>query len=123
LVLVRVYLFKESPTSFTYPDHAIYYIKLTHTALIISHTQEDAGADAFLRAVDTADKAWIGHEPFLITAPTIDIAPDAPADAAALKTKFWPNVPVREGFLIEGRSGFYDCSKAKRLLGWKHPSL
>ncbi|KAI0029283.1 hypothetical protein K488DRAFT_56731, partial [Vararia minispora EC-137] len=80
--------------------------------------QEDAGADAILRTLTAPEGAWIGHERFFI------VAPDTATvyDSAELKAEFYPGVPVREGRKIEGRIGFFDCSKAERLLGWVHPT-
>ncbi|KAH7098835.1 NAD(P)-binding protein [Auriculariales sp. MPI-PUGE-AT-0066] len=79
--------------------------------------QEDSGADAFLRAVTAPDGAWEGHEVFYIVAPELA---DPAIDSKKLREEFWPNVPVKPGKDVSGRRGFYDCSKAKLLLGWQH---
>ena len=77
---------------------------------------EDSGAEAFLLAVTKDDLPWSGHEAFFIASPeTTSIE-----DSQLLKDKFWPTVPIKEGKTIEGRQGFFDCSKAKRMLGWIH---
>jgi nucleoside-diphosphate-sugar epimerase len=61
---------------------------------------------------------WRGHEAFNIAAPTTR-CPHIGSEL--LRKQFFPDVPVREEvFKIEGRKGFFDCSKAKRLLGWVH---
>jgi nucleoside-diphosphate-sugar epimerase len=55
-----------------------------------------------------------GDEVFLI------VAPDHAGDGAAsdLAATYYPQVPVR-GMARPG-DGFFDCSKAARLLGWRH---
>jgi UDP-glucose 4-epimerase len=35
-----------------------------------------------------------------------------------LKERYYPTVPLRQP--LSGRQGFYDCDKARRLLGWQH---
>ena len=78
------------------------------------YVQEDSCADAFLRAVTAEEGAWSGHEAFLIVAPE-------PAEDVGLKVlyeKYWSHVPIKEGKDIE--KGFFDCSKAERVLGWVH---
>jgi len=57
-----------------------------------------------------------GHEVFFIVAP--EIAHDG--DSKMLKDKYYPNVPIKKGKMLEGRMGFFDCSKAKEYLGWEH---
>ena len=39
--------------------------------------------------------------------------------ALELARQYFPEAPVRGD--LSGRHGFYDCSKAERLLGWTHP--
>ncbi|HZG68799.1 MAG TPA: hypothetical protein VEZ12_18800, partial [Herpetosiphonaceae bacterium] len=53
-------------------------------------------------------------EAFYIVAP--DTAVDQPS--LALAERYFPGVQIR-GDLSGGR-GFFDCSKAERLLGWRH---
>lgn len=60
---------------------------------------------------------WTGHEAFFIVAPTTR-RPEV--DTKVLKEKYFPQVRVREGFDLAGRKGFFDCGKAKRVLGWVH---
>lgn len=80
------------------------------------YVHEDSGAEAFLLAVTKDDLPWSGHQAFLITSPeTTNVE-----DSRVLKEKFWPTVPIKEGKRIEGRQGFFDCSKAERMLGWVH---
>jgi UDP-glucose 4-epimerase len=59
---------------------------------------------------------FTGHEVFFIVAPrTIFGASTASADLAA---RHYPGTPVHKS--LPGNAGFYDCSKADRLLGWRH---
>ncbi|KAH7928259.1 NAD(P)-binding protein [Leucogyrophana mollusca] len=81
-----------------------------------SYVQEDASADAFVRAVTTDMETWSGHEPFFIVAPQIA----ADQDWLELKEKYFQDVPVRPGWKEGGAKGFFDCTKAERLLGWVH---
>lgn len=80
------------------------------------YVHEDSGAEAFLLAVTQDDLPWSGHEAFLITAPDTSVD----EDSRVLKDKYWPSVPIKSGKKIEKRQGFFDCSKAARLLGWVH---
>ncbi|KAI4518198.1 hypothetical protein K525DRAFT_272898 [Schizophyllum commune Loenen D] len=79
---------------------------------------EDAVADAFLLAIDPHNKRWTGHEAFFISAPIISYED---LDSKDLRLEYWPDVPIKEGKDISGQTGFFDCSKANRLLGWAHP--
>jgi nucleoside-diphosphate-sugar epimerase len=81
------------------------------------YVQEDCGADAFLLALTAEEGAWQGHEAFFVA------APDTPYDDVAsmeLRDRFYRNVPTKEGKDLAGNKSFFDCSKAERLLGWKH---
>lgn len=78
---------------------------------------QDSAADALLLAITCDTTKWPSkHEAFLVAAP--EIAREQ--DSGELRRSYWPDVPVREGFEIEGRKGFFDCRKAERLLGWIH---
>ena len=60
----------------------------------------------------TAD--FKGHEPFYIVAPdTVMTEP-----SRKLASEYYPDTQIRGE--LTGNSGFFDCSKAERLLGWKH---
>lgn len=75
---------------------------------------EDSVADAFIRAV-AFDGSWkAGHEAFFIVAPDNTES----VDPQVLYEKYWSHVPVKEGKDLS--RGFFDCSKAERLLGWVH---
>jgi len=76
-----------------------------------AYTRSDAAARACLLSL-TAD--FRGHEAFYIVAPdTI-----ANGESLELKEKYFPHVPVRGD--LSGHKSFFDCSKAERMLGWKH---
>ena len=55
-----------------------------------------------------------GHEVFYI------VAPDTMSDTASLTlaADTYPEVPVRGD--LSGANGFFDCSKADSILGWRH---
>jgi len=76
-----------------------------------AYTRFDSAARACLLAL-TAD--FKGHEAFYIVAP--DTTTDTPT--LDLKQKFFPDIPLRRN--LSGNQSFFDCSKAERLLGWKH---
>ncbi|KAF5367442.1 hypothetical protein D9758_003809 [Tetrapyrgos nigripes] len=80
------------------------------------YVQEDSAADAFLRALTDDSDRWSGHEAFFIAAPHIANT----ESTEALRARFWPDVPIKSGKELSGRDGFFDCSKANRLLGWVH---
>lgn len=72
----------------------------------------EATARACLLGV-TAD--FSGHEPFYIVAPDTMMA----ESSLALAAEHFPDVPITGD--LNGHTGFFDCSKAERLLGWRHP--
>lgn len=80
------------------------------------YVQEDSSAEAFLLAIEQDDLPWSGHEAFFVVAPEIAYA----GDSKELRERYWPDVPVREGKDVSGKLGFFDCSKAEKLLGWQH---
>ena len=71
----------------------------------------DATARACLLGI-TAD--FTGHEAFYIVAP--DTMMDTPS--LELKNEFFPDVALKGG--LNGQTGFFNCRKAERLLGWWH---
>lgn len=75
------------------------------------YVRYDAAARACLLALTAG---FTGHEVFYIVAP--DTMMDAPS--LELAQRFYPDVPVRGD--LSGNRGFFDCSKAERLLGWRH---
>jgi nucleoside-diphosphate-sugar epimerase len=75
------------------------------------YTRLDAAARACVQAIDT-DLG--GHEAFYIVAP--DTMVDTPS--MELHAEHYADVPLRHDLV--GTEGFFDCGKAKRLLGWTH---
>ena len=75
------------------------------------YTRFDSAARACLLSLSADYK---GHEVFFITGPETVL--DIPS--LELKEKYFPNVEVRGD--LSGNKSFFDCSKAERLLGWKH---
>jgi UDP-glucose 4-epimerase len=57
---------------------------------------------------------WKGHEVFFIVAPRTAL--DEPT--AKLCAEFYPEVPQRQA--LSGNEGFFRCTKAAGMLGWKH---
>ncbi|KAJ4479975.1 NAD(P)-binding protein [Lentinula aciculospora] len=88
------------------------------------YVQEDSAADAFLRAVVEENGKWSGHEAFFIASPRHAYwngkSRYCPIDSRELREKYWPEVPIKDGFDVSGSNGFFDCSKAERLLDWVH---
>lgn len=83
------------------------------------YVQQDSAAEAFLLAITGDTKKWkSGHEVFLIAAPEVAHKGESPE----LHKKFYEHVPVKAGKEIIGEGGFFDCSKAEQLLGWRHAS-
>ncbi len=80
------------------------------------YVQEDSAAEAFLLAVTGENGRWSGHERFFIVAPDTS----ANEDSEELWQTYWRDVPLKEGKDLRGHKGFFDCSKAERLLGWVH---
>lgn len=101
--------------------------------LIQSFDQEDA-ARAFLLAITS--EGWHGHEVFCPSRCCLrashgssdadvlgrDIATDDAYTSMELKQKYWPKVAIRQAdwWRDAPQRGFFDCSKAERLLGWTH---
>ena len=72
---------------------------------------------------------YTGHETFFIIAPRTH----SPIPSRELAAHAYPEVPIRgdpsagsphggasQGQALEGHAGFFDCSKAGRLIGWVH---
>lgn len=57
---------------------------------------------------------WRGHEVFYVVAP--DTASATASDALA--RQYYPQATHKPQLV--GTTGFFDCSKAERLLGWRH---
>lgn len=69
-----------------------------------------------MKAVAVNNDQWKGHERFFV------VAPQVAADEGwlELKQRYFPNVPLREGWVEKGGNCFFDCSKAERFFGWVH---
>ena len=55
-----------------------------------------------------------GHAAFYIVAP--DTTMDTPS--LELRQRYFPDVPLRG--TLDGNRGFFNCSRAERMLGWRH---
>jgi len=75
------------------------------------YTHLEAAARACLLSL-AAD--FSGHQVFYIVAP--DTVMKRPS--LELQQEFFPDVPVRTD--LSGNRGFFDCSKAERMLKWSH---
>jgi nucleoside-diphosphate-sugar epimerase len=76
-----------------------------------AYVHPQAAARACMAAMQVE---WRGHEVFYIVAPTAASI----ADSASLAAQYYPNAERRPQ--LTGNAGFFDCSKAERLLGWRH---
>jgi UDP-glucose 4-epimerase len=72
-------------------------------------------AAAAAACLQTLRAPFSGHEVFYIAAPdtSVDVASES------LRRGFYPQVPVRDELV--GNQGFFNCGKAQRVLGWRHP--
>jgi|SRR5579859_3474277 len=77
------------------------------------YTLFDAAARACLLSL-TAD--FTGAQAFFIVGP--DTTSEVPS--LELAQRFYPTVPITGD--LSGHRGFFNCSKAERLLGWTHPT-
>ena len=77
-----------------------------------AYTLRRSAAEACLLALEDR---FSGHEAFYIVSPrTTETIP-----CLELAARYFSNVPVRGD--LSGTRGFFDTSKAERLLGWRHP--
>lgn len=76
-----------------------------------AYTTFEAAARACLLAL-TAE--FEGHEAFYIVGPITTVE----TPSLELKQTFYPDIPLHGE--LRDNQGFFDCSKAERLLGWKH---
>jgi UDP-glucose 4-epimerase len=75
------------------------------------YTLLDAAARACLQSLEATP---VGHNSYYIVAP--DTVMETPS--RELHERYYPSVPLRTD--LDGNRGFYDCSRAERLLGWRH---
>jgi len=84
----------------------------------------EATARACLLSITS--EGWTGSEAFYIVAPTTTISlnkGEAATTSLELAQHFHSKVPVKAGWFEGGENnsrGFFDTTKAERLLGWKH---
>lgn len=76
-----------------------------------AYTLAESAARACLAIIDAN---YVGHEAFYIVSPTT-VMQERTAD---LIRQWHPQVRVSQ--TLADHQGLYDCSKAERLLGWKH---
>src|SRR5262245_27981974 len=76
-----------------------------------AYTLTSEASRACLLAI-TADFA--GHEVFYLVAPRTTMT----ESSIDLARQHYPNTPIRGD--LSDHAGFFDCSKAARVLGWKH---
>lgn len=73
-------------------------------------------ARAFLAGVTAPlDKFPVGSEAFFVVAPTIT----QQTSSMELLKKYYPDLKAEMRKEWKGNEGFFDCSKAKRMLGWE----
>lgn len=75
------------------------------------YTRASAAAQAVALALQAK---FTGHEVFFITAPRTSRS----TPSMTLAQKHFPTVPILR--TLQGNVGFYNCDKAKMLLGWEH---
>ncbi|GAA2793026.1 NAD(P)-dependent oxidoreductase [Saccharopolyspora taberi] len=98
------------------PDRATAAAHGTDPTMTVNHLWGYVRLDAVTQACLLALHApWTGHQVCNIVAP--DTITDT--DSRTLAARHYPDVPIRGD--LDGRAGFYDCTKAKQLLGWTHP--
>jgi nucleoside-diphosphate-sugar epimerase len=83
----------------------------THAKHLWGWTAHDAAVRSCLLGLSAG---YTGHEAFFIVAPTTASS----VSSAELHARYHPDVPVRRP--LPAAAGFYDCSKATKLLGWTH---
>lgn len=82
-----------------------------HIKQLWGYTRLSASARACLLALTAS---FSGHEVLYVVAPRT--LADLPS--LELRQRHYPDVPLRGD--LSGHRGFFDCSKAERLLGWQH---
>jgi nucleoside-diphosphate-sugar epimerase len=84
------------------------------------YVQRDSGASAFLLAIaepSSLPTGWkAGHEAFFI------VSPHSSSDTSfeEMHWRAYPSVPIKTLPSERAWTGFFDCSKAERILGWTH---
>jgi len=75
----------------------------------------EAIARAFFLGLEMKEKGVRGHEAFFIVGPEHCCDGN---DAKDLANRFYPNTMLKSE--LSPRQGFFSCSKAEQILGWKH---
>jgi UDP-glucose 4-epimerase len=75
------------------------------------YTSVAAASRACLLALSNAP---VGHQAYYIVAPETTLADPS----LELAQRYYPDVPIRGD--LSDHTGFFDCAKAARLLGWHH---
>jgi nucleoside-diphosphate-sugar epimerase len=78
---------------------------------LFAYTMREPAARACLLGIEGRFK---GHEAFYIVAPDTV----SPVPSRELAARYFPDVPIKGEF--GGHQSFFNCSKAERLLGWRH---
>jgi hypothetical protein len=109
--------------SWVVPDRSVTSSLRDRSDDLWGYTQRDSAAHAVLLAIlppsslpasEAHPKGWTtGHEVFFL------VSPKSSEDKTfeTLRHRAYPDVLVKEG---GPWTGFFDCSKAERILGWKH---
>ncbi len=99
------------------PSREVAVERLSQGAALPKHLWGYTRADAAAQAcVGSLTAGFSGHEAFYLVAPKT-MMPGRPT--AQLVAEHYPDVPLRRS--LRDEEGLYDCSKAERLLGWRHP--
>lgn len=98
-------------------DPSLAAVPAEHRFRVVNHLWAYVNIESAAHAVEAALLAeWRGHEAFFIVAPRTIFTADV--DSAALAAEHFPGASLRTD--LSGNAGFYDCDKARRMLGWIH---
>jgi nucleoside-diphosphate-sugar epimerase len=106
--------------SWSVPSRSIIGNKDRHTDLW-GYVQRDSAAEACLLSITPPEELpaphWNrGHEVFFIVSPR----PTEDEAFEVLRQRRYADVRVKDPRPDGGWTGFYDCSKARKILGWVH---
>jgi UDP-glucose 4-epimerase len=98
-------------------DATLADVPAEHRFRVVNHLWAYVNIESAARAVEASLLAeWRGHEAFFIVASRTIFTPQV--SSAELAAHHYPNAARRAP--LNGNTGFYDCTKAERLLGWVH---
>ncbi|MCX6018735.1 MAG: NAD(P)-dependent oxidoreductase [Chloroflexi bacterium] len=98
-------------------DAVLMDVPAEHRFRIVNHLWAYVNIESAAHAVELSLQAqWRGHQAFFIVAPRTIFNPEIAS--AALAFQHYPTAALRAP--LDGNTGFYDCAKAERLLGWVH---